>query len=58
CVGAPIRDETGAIVAAISVSSVAQYMSDARMTELIDTVSGTARDISRELGWSGKNERR
>lgn len=53
CVGAPIRDETGAIVAAISVSSVAQYMNDARMSDLIGTVSGVASDISRELGWSG-----
>jgi DNA-binding IclR family transcriptional regulator len=53
CVGAPIRDETGAIVAAISVSSVAQYMNDARMSDLIQTVIGTANAISRELGWSG-----
>lgn len=53
CVGAPIRDESGAIVAAISVSSVAQYMTDARMSELIGTVIGTANAISRDLGWSG-----
>jgi DNA-binding IclR family transcriptional regulator len=31
CVAAPIRDASGAIVAAISVSSAAQYMDDARM---------------------------
>ena len=55
CVGAPVRDETGAIVAAISVSSVAQYMSEARMFELIKTVTGTAHAISRQLGWAGQH---
>ena len=54
CVGAPIRDETGEIVAAISVSSVAQYMSDDRMAGLVATVSSTAGAISRALGWSGR----
>jgi DNA-binding IclR family transcriptional regulator len=52
CVGAPIRDGTGSIVAAISVSSVAQYMSDDRMHELIGTVKQSAESISRELGWT------
>jgi DNA-binding IclR family transcriptional regulator len=51
CVGAPIRDGSGAIVGAISVSSVAQYMDDARMGELVGTVTGVAAAISRELGW-------
>ncbi|MDB5466941.1 MAG: transcriptional regulator [Phenylobacterium sp.] len=51
CVGAPIRDGSGAIVGAISVSSVAQYMDDARMDELVGTVTGVAAAISRELGW-------
>ncbi len=31
CVAAPIRDASGSIVAAISVSSAAQYMVDERM---------------------------
>jgi len=52
CVGAPVRDETGEIVAAISVSSVAQYMADDRMQELIGTVKESALAISRELGWT------
>ena len=51
CVGAPVRDESGRIVAAISVASVAQYMDDARMNELIGTVTAAADEISRELGW-------
>lgn len=51
CVAAPIRDASGRIVAAISVSSAAQYMSDDRMTALMQEVTGTARAISRDLGW-------
>ena len=51
CVGAPVRDETGRIVAAISVASVAQYMDDARMAKLVGTVTKTAAAISHELGW-------
>jgi DNA-binding IclR family transcriptional regulator len=53
CVGAPIRNETGAIVAAISLSSVAQYMSDERMRELVVRVRKTADAISRDIGWPG-----
>lgn len=52
CVAAPIRDASGAIVAAISVSSAAQYMDDARMQSLSDDVRGTAEKISSDLGWT------
>ena len=52
CVAAPIRDATGRIKAAISVSSAAQYMDDARMRNLVQAVRQTAGDIDRELGWS------
>lgn len=52
CVSAPIRDASGAIVAAISVSSAAQYMDDARMTALSGEVRATANRISHELGWN------
>jgi DNA-binding IclR family transcriptional regulator len=51
CVAAPIRDVTGAIVAAISVSSAAQYMDDRRMEALTADVVKTATSISRGLGW-------
>jgi DNA-binding IclR family transcriptional regulator len=54
CVGAPVRNETGEIIAALSVSSVAQYMSDQRMRSLIDEVRNIAAAISREIGWSGE----
>jgi DNA-binding IclR family transcriptional regulator len=52
CVAAPVRDATGRIVAAISVSSAAQYMNDDRMALLSGDVVETANRISRELGWS------
>lgn len=52
CVAAPIRAAGGAIVAAISVSSAAQYMDDARMAALTKDVRGTADAISHDLGWS------
>lgn len=53
CVAAPVRDASGRIVGAISVSSAAQYMDDERMAGLTDEVRGTAHAISRDLGWSG-----
>lgn len=52
CVGAPIRDASGAIVAAISVSSATQYMDDARMLRISNDVRDAARAISEVLGWS------
>jgi DNA-binding IclR family transcriptional regulator len=57
CVAAPIRDATNAIVAATSVSSAAQYMSDSRMQTLSANVRATAAAIGRELGWSGDRAR-
>lgn len=53
CVAAPIRDVTGRIKAAVSVSSAAQYMDDTRMQDLAADVRNTALMISRDLGWNG-----
>lgn len=52
CVAAPVRDVRGRIVGALSVSSAAQYMDDARMARLNVDVRSAAEAISRELGWS------
>lgn len=52
CVAAPIRNAGGEIVAALSVSSAAQYMADERMKALTEDVLETAHAISAELGWS------
>ncbi len=51
CVAAPVRDVGGKIIGAISVSSAAQYMDDARMESLTREVRDTAHAISRDLGW-------
>ena len=57
CVAAPIRDAGGRIVAAISVSSAAQYMNDRRMSALTEDVRGTAEAISTDLGWTRATKR-
>lgn len=58
CVAAPVRDASGRVVAAISVSSAAQYMADARMTSLSEQVRECAGAISRDLGWLGAKAQR
>lgn len=52
CVAAPVRDVEGRIIAAISVSSAAQYMSGERMKMLSKIVTETADRISMNLGWT------
>ncbi|MBS7699663.1 MULTISPECIES: IclR family transcriptional regulator [unclassified Chelatococcus] len=52
CVAAPIRDASGAIVAAVSVSSIAPYMQPDRMQVLSQDVLETAKAISAALGWT------
>jgi len=54
CVAAPIRGVHGEIVAALSVSSAAQYMDDQRMELLSDDVKAAAAAISDELGYHPK----
>lgn len=54
CVAAPIRGADGAIIAALSVSSAAHYMDDARMKSLSRAVIDTASAISADVGWSAK----
>jgi DNA-binding IclR family transcriptional regulator len=52
CIAAPIRDASGAIVAAVSLSSVPQYMDEARMAELTPTVVAAALEIGMALGFN------
>jgi DNA-binding IclR family transcriptional regulator len=51
CVAAPVRDASGAIVAAVSVASTIPYMPLERMEQLVPPVQREARGISEELGW-------
>ena len=55
CIAAPIRDVAGRTIAALSVSSAAQYMSDQRMQALTRDVLNTAQRISEDLGWTGRH---
>ena len=50
CVAAPIRDASGVIAGAISVSSAAHYMSDMRLVTLSAQVVVAAEAASRDLG--------
>ncbi len=55
CLGVPIRDATGSVVAAISISGASVYLSDERMRELKPEVQATGEAISNELGWRERN---
>lgn len=54
-VAAPVRDASGAIVAAISVASPLQYLDDERMQEIAPAMIRTAHEISAGLGWFGNS---
>lgn len=53
CVAAPIRNGSGAIVAAISISATNPYMPMDRMRALVPVMQQTALNISKKLGYSG-----
>jgi IclR family acetate operon transcriptional repressor len=50
CVGAPIRDHNGRVVASLSISAPTQRMPDGRIPELGKRVIVVANEISRLLG--------
>jgi len=52
CVAAPVRGPSGDIIAAISISSATEYMSDQRMQTLIPEVKLIAQKISAAVGHS------
>lgn len=51
CVAAPVRDWTGQVVAALSVTAPAQRMSGSRAASLVTPVIETAAEISRQMGY-------
>ncbi|ESQ74251.1 transcriptional regulator [Asticcacaulis sp. AC402] len=53
CVAAPIRDMSGKIIAAVSVSSAAQYMDSDRIQLVKSYVKDTTAQISRQFGYTG-----
>jgi DNA-binding IclR family transcriptional regulator len=55
CVGAPIFDHTGRVIAALSISGPAYRLTLEALSRLGDQVKGTAAAISRELGYLGEH---
>jgi DNA-binding IclR family transcriptional regulator len=53
CVGAPVRDHTGRLIAAISLSTIPEYY---RPEETGPAVRDGAFQISRAMGWNGELE--
>lgn len=51
CLAAPVRDATGRVVAALSLSAPAVRLPDSRLTELVPAVLETAQNLSLRLGW-------
>ncbi|GAB2749421.1 IclR family transcriptional regulator [Salinifilum aidingensis] len=53
CIAAPLRNDRGAVVAAVSVSVPKVLLDRTGLLALVDDLRATARRISTELGWSG-----
>lgn len=51
CIGAPVRDSTGAVTAAVSVTALKARANLTALEELVPPLLETADTISRELGW-------
>jgi DNA-binding IclR family transcriptional regulator len=51
-IGAPIRDHTGEVVAALSIAGVLPHFEESRVPPLIKAVQEEARAISTSLGWA------
>ncbi len=52
CVAAPIRDASGRVNAAVSISAPEVTLERAELLALLDNLTTTAHTISEELGWS------
>lgn len=51
CVAAPIRDGTGTVIAALSISVPTMALSHARVVELVPQAQAAASAIAADLGW-------
>ncbi|MBI5292105.1 MAG: IclR family transcriptional regulator [Chloroflexi bacterium] len=52
CVGAPIRDHTGQVIAALSIAGLSEHFQRYSLEKLVEIVKGASNDISYELGFS------
>ncbi len=53
CIGAPIRDQTGRVFAAISVSAPVRELTQPRIPAAVKLVRHAAQGLSAALGWRG-----
>lgn len=53
CVAAPIRDYQGAVIAAVSATTVIASWAPAHLDDMVDKVLSVAKAISTSMGWSG-----
>jgi DNA-binding IclR family transcriptional regulator len=56
CIGAPIYDYRGEIIAAISASGPPTVLSEERIEDVAKHVMQAARELSRKLGWVVEGE--
>jgi DNA-binding IclR family transcriptional regulator len=55
CIAAPVRDHTGQVVAAISISALATNITAENMAEKVELVKQSAFDASSQLGYKPEN---
>ena len=53
CIGVPVRNYTGRVVAAISIAGPAFRVTEERISGLIETMLTAAEDLSVSLGYTG-----
>lgn len=56
CLGAPVRDYTGRVVAAISLSGPAFRINDKSLTVFATAIKSAGKALSADLGWLGEGE--
>jgi IclR family transcriptional regulator, KDG regulon repressor len=54
--GAPVYDETGEVVGAISISGIEQRFTDERLPELVERIVAAGAELSRRLGYQSPAE--
>jgi IclR family acetate operon transcriptional repressor len=57
CVGAPVRDESGEVIAAISISAPVSRLSRTKAKQVGPVVERVAHHVSLRLGWAGDSQR-
>ena len=54
--GAPVHDETGEVVGAVSISGIEQRFTDERLPELIEKIVAAGAELSRRLGYQAPSD--